>query len=626
MSKLLEYLQANPLVSILALVGAVLLAHFLLQYILRGLRIRARLIALVTGISSLGSRDPTTIKPRLDALFEDTRLARAWREYEESLHTQLAIVGEHTAPVIRATQPAEAFFNLDTVVDPWIGSEYFKHLPGILTGFGIIGTFFGLIQGLIHFDPSLTDSADLRRGLGELFGHVRDAFMFSGVAITSAILVTITEKWLYSSCAKWVLELATTLDGLFKTGVGEEYLSSLLKTSQDNATQSRQLKEAMVEDLRFLMTGLTERQVQATRQMAADLARSIRESLQAPLAEIARTVALASGRETQAMSNVLEQLMTAFLTQMRDTLGQQLNELGGLIQQTAQAVHKIEIAMHGLLQDVQTSGNDSATRTQAAVNDLLQRVAESQRLHGETLATATSGVLLQLNEALTRMATAQEEAARKTREGNDAAATQLRRQVASAADSHTVAMDATRGILDRFESVSAQLADRLAAASASVVGAVGSLQRATEQMSRVGLELATLEGQTQRSTHDMVRASSHLSAAAQTVGKTIQQLGSAAVRFEGVASSASVEANARRQLLISLQDVIDQSQAASREFVKLAQEARNALSTGVEQFGSDVSHVLTAHVRAYQKQLGDSVSSLRKALDQLAVQATQDRS
>lgn len=627
MPKLLEYLQANPLVSILGLLEAALLAHFVLQYILRGLSLRSRLVDLVTRISAMGSQSPATIKSKLDEIFRETRLARAWREFEESLHEQSSrLESDRGVAAIRATQPAEAFFNLETVVNPWIGSEYFKHLPGILTGFGIIGTFFGLIQGLIHFDPSLTDSADLKRGLGELFGHVRDAFMFSGTAIAAAIVVTIAEKWLYSSCAKWVFELSTALDGMFKTGVGEEYLSSLVKTSQDSATQVRQLKEAMIEDLRSLLTQLTDRQIQATQQMAADLGRSIRQSLQEPLADIARTVAAASGRETEAVRNVLEQLMTSFLTQMRETMGRQLSDLSALIQQTAHAVQEVEIAMHSLLQDVQKSGKDSATSMQSAVRDLIQRVSESQRAQGEIVSSATRGVLLQLNEVVVRMAAAQEDAMRRTREANDATATHMRLQVGSVADSQVAAMSATREVLDRFGGVSAEMIDKLSSSAASVVAATGSLQQAAELMSRVGLELTGLQRQTLKSAHDIVRASSHLSSAAQTVGNSIHQLGSAAVRFEGVASSAGVEANARRQLLISLQDVIDQSQAASREFVNLAHEARKVLGATVEHFGADVHMVLTGHVKAYQKQLGDSVSSLRVALDQLAARAGRDRS
>jgi len=180
-------------------------------------------------------------------------------------------------------------------------------------------------------------------------------------------------------------------------------------------------------------------------------------------------------------------------------------------------------------------------------------------------------------------------------------------------------------MLDRFAGVSSDMIEKLSAGAAAVVAAMKPLQQTAEQMSRASSELVNIQNQSQKSTHDLVRASSHLSAAAQTVGNSIHQLGSAAVRFEAVASSASVEANARRQLLISLQDVIDQSQAASREFVKLAHDARKSLDASVEQFGLDVSGVLDGHIKAYRQQRGDSVSSLRLALDQLAVRSARDR-
>ena len=635
MSKLAEYFQANPLVYVLGGVVVVLLLHFLWQYIARGLSLRSRLIATVGRVNTVSSRNPQSLRAQLEEIFRDTRLSRAWREFAESLHEQP--VGSATDPVsdapeaassepagaaaIRATQPAESFFNLDTVVDPWIGSEYFKHLPGILTGLGIIGTFFGLIQGLIHFDPSLTDSADLKRGLGQLFGHVRDAFIFSGTAIAAAIAVTITEKWLYSSCAKWVLELAASLDGLFRTGVGEEYLASILQASRDNTTQLRHLKERMVPDLGALFSELTERQIQATRQMSADVGRSIRESLQEPLADIARSVAAVSGRQTEAIKDALEQLMTAFLAQMRETMGNQLRDLSALIQQTAEAVQKVEIAMQGLLEDVQKSGNDSANSIQSAAHELVQRLSDSHRTQRDIISGATRDVLLQLSEAVARIAAAQDDALHRVNEGNAATVAQMRRQVMSLTDSNAASNEAMRELMHRFGGISADTIEKLNAGTASVVTALSSVQQASEQLSRVGLELSGLERQNLRVSNDMVKASSHLATATQNVGNSIHQLSNAAIRFEGVASSASVEANARRQLMLSLQDVIDQSHVASREFVALAQETRKVLGASVEHFEADVESVLASHVKAYQRQLGESTSTLRQAIDQLAARA-----
>jgi hypothetical protein len=626
MAKLLEYFQSNPLVYALGGVVVLLLVHFFLQYIVRGLALRSRLIASIARVSDLGPQNAGAVRARLEEIFRDTRLARAWREFSESLHEQQATDGQGQPLVaIRATQPAESFFNLETVVDPWIGSEYFKHLPGILTGLGIIGTFFGLIQGLLHFNPSLTNSADLQRGLGQLFGHVRDAFIFSGTAIAAAIAVTITEKWLYSSCAKWVLELASTLEAIFRPGVGEEYLASILTASRDNAVQVRHLRESLAGDLRELLTGLSDRHIQATQQLSSDLGRSIRESLKEPLADIARSVAAASGRDTEAIRDALEHLMTSFMTQMRETMGSQMQDLSALIQQTTQAVQKVELAMQGLLEDVQTSGKDSASSIQSAAHELVRRLSDSQRTQHEVISGATREVLVQLNQAVARIAATQESALRGITQGNEATATHLRRQITGLTDSHVASVEAMHELLHRFGGVSADLVEKLNSGSAAVVNGLQSVQQVSEQLSRVGLELSSLERQNLRSSNDLVRASSHLAAAAQNVGSSIHQLSNAAIRFEGVATSASVEANARRQLLLSLQDVIDQSQMASREFVALAQETRKALGARVQHFESDVESVLAEHMKAYQRQLGESAGSLRQAIDQLAARANRTR-
>jgi putative membrane protein len=286
-------------------------------------------------------------------VFSKTRVSFAWSEFEETLHEQHEWKdGERTVVDIRATLPAEAFFNTETAVDPWLGSEYFKHLPGILTGLGIIGTFMGLIQGLVEFDPQATQSELLRQSLSGLFNEVRYAFTFSAVAITAAILITLFEKWLYSACAKWVGELAQSLDGLFRAGIGEEYLSSLVQASHESASQMRQLKESLVDDLKSLLTNLTERQIQATQQLSTEFGQQIERSLQAPLEKIAETVRVASGQQHQAVGTVLENLMTSFIAQMRETMGGQLGDLGSLLRQSTQSMTQVELAVRALVSAV----------------------------------------------------------------------------------------------------------------------------------------------------------------------------------------------------------------------------------------------------------------------------------
>jgi hypothetical protein len=626
MQPFLAHLKTNYVVVTLAAFVLAMLAHFFFQYVVRGCFLRWELMRLHRAIGRLRDRPPGQIRNELSALFQDSRMTFAWNEFEETLHEQYdLVVGERHTTAIRATLPAESFINLENVVDPRIGSEYFKHLPGILTGLGIIGTFYGLIQGLTQFDPSLSDTDQLRRSVTGLFSHVQDAFTFSALAISLAIVVTAVEKWLYSSCAKWVGRVGQALDALFRAGVGEEYLSGLLRASQDSATQVKQLKEAMVADLKELLTNLTERQIAATQQLSTDLGQRIHESLKEPLADIARTVRETSGRQSDAVGGVLEQLMMSFMAQMRETLGGQLGDLSGLMQRSAESMASVERAMQGLVRDMQRAGDDSTTGVQAAVRDLMTQLTEHQRSQSTAVSVATTGVLSQLQDALGRIAVAQEEASKRARASNEAVSLEMRNRVALISDANAATMSATRETLDKLSTISVDMFDSLSAGAASVTAAVGSLQNAIERMSRVTSELANLEGQTQRSAQSMSLASAQLATAAERVSSTVSQLGVASTRLEAVAKSATTEADARNHLLRDLQEVITKSQAASAAFAGLTQEVRGALRTGIEDFGSGVSKVLSDHLHSYQKQLGDAVGMLQGALEELAEYAGTDR-
>jgi Mg2+ and Co2+ transporter CorA len=620
---LLGHLISSYVALALFVFAALMVLHFLAQYLGRGVALLLQLKRLHVGIEQCSDTPITKIKARLSDLFKNTQLEFAWGEYEETLHEQYELAeGERRIAAIRATLPADSFINSERVVDARIGSEYFKHLPGILTGLGIIGTFYGLIEGLTQFDPSTSDTTLLRRSVTGLFEHVQEAFTFSAIAISCAISVTFFEKWLYASCVARLGRISQALDSLFRAGVGEEYLSGVLQASQENATQVRQLKEAMVTDLKELLTNLTDRQIAATNQLSSDLSARIHESLQEPLADLARTVRETSGRQHEAVGGVLEQLMTSFLAQMRETMGGQLGDLSSLMGRAAESMTSVEVAMKGLAADLQRAGQDSASSVQSAVRDLMQQLAAHQRSQGESVAATVQGVLQQLQENLGRIAAAEEESARRRQIANEATATEMKSRVALIADANAATMAATRETLDRFGSLSGELIDKLTAGAGSVAAAVGALQPATERLGRLASEVSALESQTrqaaQSSMNAIQQATASLASAAERVSSGIAQLAGTAARLEAVAKLAAQEGDVRSQLLKDIQEVATRTQAASAQFERLTQQVHGTLQSSIEEFGSQVSKVLSEHLHVYQKELGDAVGMLSGALAELA--------
>ena len=186
----------------------------------------------------------------------DKRLAHLWKEYQESLHLQREERdGQRHIKSARATTPAEMYFNSQFVVDSRLRTEFFKHLPGLFTGIGIIGTFTGLIDGLRAFQVS-ENAATVRASLESLMHSVGEAFLISASAIAAAMVVTFVEKLLLASLYRRTEEIAHLIDARFVAGAGEEYLQRLVKASEESASQSKILKDALVKELGELLREL----------------------------------------------------------------------------------------------------------------------------------------------------------------------------------------------------------------------------------------------------------------------------------------------------------------------------------------------------------------------------------
>ena len=143
------------------------------------------------------------------------------------------------------------------MVDIPLKADFFKHLPGLFTGIGIIGTFLGLIWGLNAFSEGVSRTYDqqiVRDKLMDLLNAVSHAFIVSAGAITAAMVATFLEKLAITAHYKQVEEICQLVDSLYTAGAGEEYLARLVKSSEESATQTTQLKDSLVADLREMMT------------------------------------------------------------------------------------------------------------------------------------------------------------------------------------------------------------------------------------------------------------------------------------------------------------------------------------------------------------------------------------
>lgn len=191
------------------------------------------------GVSSSGERvDLSNIEQMAQS---DAHLAQLWQAYNQATETlaQLESSGQSTVGQWQADTHADYHFTEQALVDSPLASNFYKHVPGILTGVGIIGTFSGLIAGLIGFDVS--DPSRVQAELSALVQVVGHAFLVSAVAIALAMVFTWVEKSLLTGRYRQVEQLQQGLDTLFSPQGSAQTVERLTLAMEMQTVLSRKI-------------------------------------------------------------------------------------------------------------------------------------------------------------------------------------------------------------------------------------------------------------------------------------------------------------------------------------------------------------------------------------------------
>lgn len=382
------------------LLGVLFIAFFIF-FLLPGLIHWFRLKKIFLAIESFEAK---TTPSNFKKLFAgDKQLAHLWTEFQDTLHEQREERdGQMHLNAVRSTVAADAFFNEQFVVDSRLRTQFFKHLPGIFTGLGIIGTFTGLIEGLRHFQVT-ENAVTVRASLESLMHAVGEAFLISAAAITAAMLVTFVEKLLLAALYRKTEAIAHSIDAHFESGASEEYLSRLVDASEASASQSKILKDALVKDLGDILRELAASQLSTGQQLHAQLTKRIEESsnrqleaarednqqlgdviagsiersLKAPLEKIAGTVKTASGDQSASAVKMLNDIMVSFSQRLNDLFGGQIKGINELNEQTAKGMQDAVASLNALVGKLEESGrkttDDMATQMAASFKAMEER-------------------------------------------------------------------------------------------------------------------------------------------------------------------------------------------------------------------------------------------------------------
>lgn len=464
----------------LLIVGVALLLLLLLFlgfFLIPGVVHAIRLRRVRKKLRSIGTRP----KPEeLRAIFaSDKALAHLWGEYEETLHHQTGEKdGMAQTIAVRSTIPASAFFNGQYVVDTRLSTEFFKHLPGIFTGLGIIGTFSGLISGLDQFEVS-ADATTARDSLAALLKAVGEAFLVSATAITAAMVVTFFEKLLINFLYRHTEKIAQTIDTFFESGAGDEYLARLVKAAENSASQSMILKDAIVSELREL----TDRQVAGIRIANQelgdrlldkdDIAKQIGDDLRRLLIEINRTIGGITKDASSATINMLGDVMSKFSTQLNELFGGQIKGIEQGNQETIKAMQEAVKALHRLVGELE----DSSKRSSESIADRLAEAVGAMEGHQRAMNEESKVFMQQVREL---MQGAQVDTQEKLHQTLGSLGEGMQKILFGLHEKQEGFAKSTEGAVDRVTGSVSEAVQTMAAASTRIVNSVEKLSDVTQ--------------------------------------------------------------------------------------------------------------------------------------------------
>ena len=211
---------------------------------------RTRLIGdLTKEVDNLGDEygrpaDPNILND-LEETFErnDEFFKKAWQEFKESLITP------ERRKVVYKTDEASLFFSEERLLGQHLNLRFWNSVSALLVGLGILGTFVGLVWGLIPFSGiDFTQTEQIQSAIRELLSGVSTAFVTSVWGMLASLLFNGLEKWGIGRVSRAIADLQRALD-----------LPFTLKTQAEIAEKQKDELEQQTAALKSFSTDLADR-------------------------------------------------------------------------------------------------------------------------------------------------------------------------------------------------------------------------------------------------------------------------------------------------------------------------------------------------------------------------------
>ena len=375
--------------------------------------VRARLIKILADhVNQHKHPAKPEILSQLKKVFDDnnSELSETWQEFQNSLITRLPKENQET--IVYKTDEASFFFGEERLLGQYMNLRFWNSVPALLVGLGILGTFVGLVSGLIPFSGiNFEETSEIRSAIEGLLSGVSTAFVTSVWGMLLSLLFNWIEKSGIGWVARKIAALQRALDQLFTLTTQEE----IAFRQEDELAQQTQALKAFSTDLaneiKSAMAQGRQEIIAEFRNAPETFSNAIGEQLTPSLNNLNSAVTNSASNIETVMVKESQQILQQMANQLIPRLDK-LNIAANEIQETI--IEGNQEILRELHKTPEAFGNAIAEKFAPSFDNLNTAVQELQRQKEESSTNAIQQLVAEFQSSLSGSATAQMEALAET--------------------------------------------------------------------------------------------------------------------------------------------------------------------------------------------------------------------
>ena len=357
----------------------------------------------------------------IETTIEQTKLLESsWREFNEVLLRP----GEHAlegVDVIVNTRRPNLFFSETSIVKPLLNMQFVHAVPNKLTGFGILGTFIGLVAGIYLASSGIASNSieEAKQALAYLLNGAAFAFLTSIAGLGGSIIFS----WL------------------------EKQRSHVRKNLVDewNDQLEKRLEFISVERLNSMILEESRKQSNSMDTFATDLANNLgqvmNDQISEPLGDILERINISldtlNKNQSKAADETIERLIKEFSNSISGAAGKEMQAFATTIQDLSKELRDQMAAMNENYQSMQQN-------TKNTIDDLSSAFSDGANQIKEEISTGVAHMVAGVTDSVHEMTTMLKDATAESAENMRAIATQFDESISKLRDSTTEIAEITQ--------------------------------------------------------------------------------------------------------------------------------------------------------------------------------------